>query len=82
MTSLPAFRSSQCPSNDKRTPEPAAVAWVQCGLRPVRGYGSSTMGSAAEWPAARRIDTRRLILDPLRVSDADEMVFVLGDATW
>jgi RimJ/RimL family protein N-acetyltransferase len=37
------------------------------------------MRSAAEWPVARRIDTRRLILDPLRVSDSHEMVFVLGE---
>jgi RimJ/RimL family protein N-acetyltransferase len=30
--------------------------------------------------AATRIDTRRLILEPLQVTHADEMVFVLGDA--
>jgi RimJ/RimL family protein N-acetyltransferase len=35
--------------------------------------------SAAEWPAATRIDTRRLILEPLRVAHAEEMAFVLGD---
>jgi RimJ/RimL family protein N-acetyltransferase len=37
------------------------------------------MQSSGEWPAATRIDTRRLILEPLRVAHADEMVFVLGD---
>jgi RimJ/RimL family protein N-acetyltransferase len=38
------------------------------------------MRSSEEWPAATRIHTRRLILEPLRVGHADEMVFVLGDA--
>jgi hypothetical protein len=37
------------------------------------------MQSSGEWPAATRIDTRRLILEPLQVAHADEMVFVLGD---
>jgi RimJ/RimL family protein N-acetyltransferase len=32
-----------------------------------------------EWPVATRIETRRLILEPLRVAHADEMVSVLGD---
>jgi hypothetical protein len=37
------------------------------------------MRSAGDWPVARRIDTRRLMLEPLRVSHADEMVFVPED---
>jgi len=37
------------------------------------------MRSAGEWPVARRIDTRRLILEPLRVAHADAMVSVLAD---
>ncbi len=37
------------------------------------------MQSSGAWPAATRIDTRRLILEPLQVADADEMAFVLGD---
>jgi hypothetical protein len=36
------------------------------------------MRSAAKWLPARRIDTRRLILDPLQVLHADEMVAVSG----
>lgn len=38
------------------------------------------MRSSGEWPAATRIETRRLILEPLRVAHAEEMLFVLGDA--
>jgi len=37
------------------------------------------MQSSGEWLAATRIDTRRLILEPLQVAHVDEMVFVLGD---
>jgi hypothetical protein len=37
------------------------------------------MQSSGGWPPATRIDTRHLILEPLRVTHADEMVFVLGD---
>jgi RimJ/RimL family protein N-acetyltransferase len=33
----------------------------------------------AYWPAAGRIDTRHLMLEPLRVEHADEMLLVLGD---
>jgi hypothetical protein len=32
------------------------------------------------WPAAERIETARLRLDPLRVADADEMAGVLWSA--
>src|ERR1022692_1610019 len=38
------------------------------------------MRSSGDWPALTRIDTRRLILEPLQVAHAEEMVFVLGDA--
>ncbi len=35
--------------------------------------------SSCEWPAAEPIETARLVLEPLGVAHADEMVFVLGD---
>jgi RimJ/RimL family protein N-acetyltransferase len=38
------------------------------------------MGSSGEWPAATRIDTRRLILEPLQAAHAEEMLSVLRDA--
>jgi RimJ/RimL family protein N-acetyltransferase len=38
------------------------------------------MRSPGEWPAATRIETRRLILEPLQVEHAEEMLSVLGDA--
>jgi RimJ/RimL family protein N-acetyltransferase len=34
---------------------------------------------SSDWPAAEPIDTSRLVLEPLRVAHADEMVSVLGD---
>jgi RimJ/RimL family protein N-acetyltransferase len=37
------------------------------------------MRSLGDWPAAGRIDTRRLMLEPLRVEHADVMLLVLGD---
>jgi RimJ/RimL family protein N-acetyltransferase len=37
------------------------------------------MSPNAEWPAAAPIDTDRLVLQPLRVQHAAEMVSVLGD---
>jgi RimJ/RimL family protein N-acetyltransferase len=43
-------------------------------------YGLSTMRSSRDWPAVTRIDTRRLVLEPLQVAHAEEMVSVLGDA--
>lgn len=41
-------------------------------------YGTSV--HCCDWPAAQRIDTSHLVLEPLRVAHADEMVSVLGDA--
>ncbi len=40
----------------------------------------STMRFSGDWPIATRIDTCRLILEPLQVAHAEEMVFVLGHA--
>jgi RimJ/RimL family protein N-acetyltransferase len=40
------------------------------------------MRSSEEWPAATRIETRRLILEPLGVAHAEEMLIVLGDAAF
>jgi RimJ/RimL family protein N-acetyltransferase len=37
------------------------------------------MRSLGAWPAATQIGTRRLLLEPLRVADAEQMAFVLGD---
>jgi RimJ/RimL family protein N-acetyltransferase len=34
---------------------------------------------APQWPVARRLESRRLILEPLRVDHADEMLTVLSD---
>lgn len=31
------------------------------------------------WPTAERLETERLILEPLRIEHAEEMVLVLGD---
>jgi RimJ/RimL family protein N-acetyltransferase len=37
------------------------------------------MQDLRRWPAAERLETVRLILEPLRIEHAEEMVLVLGD---
>jgi RimJ/RimL family protein N-acetyltransferase len=43
------------------------------------GFYGTSVKSSSDWPAAESIDTPRLILEPLRVAHADEMLSVLGD---
>jgi hypothetical protein len=41
-------------------------------------YGTDVQ-STCDWPAAEPLETARLVLEPLCVAHAGEMVFVLGD---
>ena len=43
------------------------------------GFYGTSVQPPCDWPAAEPIKTIRLILEPLRVAHADEMVAVLDD---